>query len=201
MALEMTVTGPAVPTVGGEPDTGQGRTGDRHQGLLGRAAPVASLICWFYLSIVACLVVWVIIVRLLVGWTPLVITTGSMQPSINQGDIVLSANPEDGGTGLEEGAVITFADPVRPGERLTHRIDKVNENGTYQTRGDANAVNDSYEVKPVDIIGVGRLLVPAVGLPRVWVENGNLAMLALWGFGTLLALWAALRPTRRPRHG
>lgn len=201
MALEMTVTGPAVPPVGDDPGTGQGRTGERHQGLLGRAAPVASLICWFYLSIVACLVVWVIIVRLLVGWTPLVITTGSMQPSINQGDIVLSASPEDGGAGLEEGAVITFADPVRPGERLTHRIDKVNRNGTYQTRGDANAVSDSYEVQPSDVTGVGRLLVPSVGLPRVWVENGNLAMLGLWGFGTLLALWAALRPTRRPRNG
>lgn len=201
MALEMTVTGPAVPSVTGDPGNEQGWTGGHNRNLLGRAAPAASLICWFYLSIVACLVVWVVIVRLLVGWSPLVITTGSMQPSINQGDIVLSANPEDGGVGLEEGAVITFADPVRPGERLTHRIDKVNRNGSYQTRGDANSVSDSYEVRPADVMGVGRLLVPAVGLPRVWVENGNLPLLALWSLGTLLALWAALRPTRRPRHG
>ncbi len=200
MALEMTVTGPAVPSVADDPATGQGRTGEKGRGVLARAAPAASLICWFYLSIVACLVVWVLVVRLLVGWTPLVVTTGSMQPSINQGDIVLSAAPEDGGRGLEEGAVITFADPVRPGGRLTHRIDKVNPNGTYQTRGDANSVSDSYRVKPADVEGVGRLLVPAVGLPRVWVEDGNLPLLSLWALGTLLALWAALRPTRRARH-
>ena len=29
----------------------------------------------------------------------------------------------------------------------------------------------------------------------------SLAMLMLWGVGTLLALWAALRPTRRTRDG
>lgn len=201
MALETTITVPAVPSGEAANATDQGRTGGRSQGWLSRAAPLASLVCWFYLSIVACLVVWVLIVRLLVGWSPLVITTGSMQPSINQGDIVLSAAPEDGGTGLEEGAVITFADPVRPGERLTHRIDKVNANGTYQTRGDANSVSDSYEVKPRDVVGVGRLLVPAVGLPRVWLEEGSLLKLTLWALGTALALWAALRPTRRTRDG
>lgn len=200
MALDTTVTVPAVPSGEAEANSAQGRTGGSSEAWLARAAPLASLICWFYLSIVACLVIWVLIVRLLVGWSPLVITTGSMQPSINQGDIVLSADPEEGGTGLEEGAVITFSDPVRPGERLTHRIDKVNPNGTYQTRGDANSVSDSYEVKPRDIVGVGRLLVPAVGLPRVWLENGSLVKLALWALGTALALWAALRPTGRTRR-
>ena len=37
--------------------TGGGRTGQRS--LLSRAAPLAGLVCWLYLSIVACLVVWV----------------------------------------------------------------------------------------------------------------------------------------------
>ena len=195
MTLEMTAIGPGgSASVDGSSDAG-GR------GWLNRAAPAASLVCWFYLSIVACLVVWVLMVRVLVGWTPLVITTGSMRPNINEGDIVLSAPPEDGGQHLAEGAVITFADPIRRGGNLTHRIDKVNEDGSYQTRGDANSAADSHQVQPRDIDGVGRLLVPAVGLPRVWLEQGNVAMLALWGLGTLLALWAALRPTRRPRGG
>lgn len=197
MALDTIVAEPDVPT-GGERTTAAGRTG--RQGLASRAAPLTSLICWFYLSIVACLVIWVIVVRLLVGWTPMVVTTGSMQPAINPGDIVMSGAPDDAGRGLEVGTVITFEDPARPGGLLTHRIARVNDDGTYATRGDANTVADSYQVKPRDVRSVGRLLIPGVGLPRVWVEDGNLAMLAVWITGTLLALWAAFRPTRPTRR-
>ena len=198
MALDTTVTVPAVPSGEAEANSAQGRTGGSSEAWLARAAPLASLICWFYLSIVACLVVWVFVVRLLVGWTPMVVTSGSMQPSINPGDIVLSGTPEDRGEGLEEGTVITFADPVRAGGTLTHRIERVNEDGTYETRGDANPASDSYEVPPSDVQGVGRLLIPAVGLPKVWLERGDLAMMALWTVGTGLALWAVLRRPRRP---
>ena len=199
MALQITDREPGVPTWVDDSVRPERRTGDRPW--VRRVGPVAGLVCWFYLSIVACLVVWVLVVRVLVGWTPLVVTTGSMRPSINEGDIVLSAPPEDGGRALADGTVITFADPVRPGGHLTHRIDRVNDDGTYETKGDANAVTDSYRVQPRDIEGVGRLLVPSVGLPRVWLEQGNLPMLLVWGLGTLLALWAALRPSRPPRHG
>lgn len=196
MAVDMTVAEPAAPLSGERTTNDRGRTGERT--LLQRAAPVASLVCWFYLSIVACLVVWVFVVRLLVGWTPMVVTSGSMQPSINPGDIILSGAPEDGGEGLEEGTVITFTDPVRPGGTLTHRIERVTADGTYVTRGDANVAADSYEVAPGDVEGVGRLLIPAVGLPKVWLERGDLALMALWAVGTGLALWAVLRRTRRP---
>ena len=199
MALDMAVAGAVAPTPGEAPPDATGRTGE--QSLVQRAAPLASLICWFYLSIIAYLVVWIFVVRLLVGWDPMIVTTGSMEPSINPGDVVLSATPEDGGQGLEDGTVITFADPVRPGGRLTHRIETVNADGTYETRGDANTAADSYRVEPDDILGVGRLLIPAVGLPRVWLERGDLALMGLWVVGTLLAMWAALRPTRRLGDG
>lgn len=198
MTPAMTVTEPdATPLV----DTADPRERTGETTWMARVAPLASLVCWFYLSIIACLVVWVLIVRVLVGWTPLVVSTGSMRPSINEGDVVLAAPPEGGGRGLTDGTVITFADPVRPGGHLTHRIDEVNDDGSYKTKGDANAVADSYRVQPRDIEGVGRLLVPSVGLPRVWLEQGNLPMLLVWALGTLLALWAALRPGRRPRDG
>lgn len=198
MALDTMVAEPAVPTGGERTATTTGRAGGR--GVASRVAPLASLICWFYLSIVACLVIWVIVVRLLVGWSPMVITTGSMQPAINPGDIVMSGEPDQGGRDLEVGTVITFQDPARPDGLLTHRIARVNEDGTYSTRGDANTVADSYQVKPRDVQSVGRLLIPGVGLPRVWVEQGDLLKLGLWVVGTLLALWAAFRPARPRRR-
>lgn len=198
MAVDMTVTGPAAPPSGEYATNDRGRTGERR--LLRRVVPLASLMCWFYLSIITCLVVWVFVVRLVVGWTPMVVTSGSMQPSISPGDIVLSGPPQNGGEQLEEGTVITFADPVRPGSTLTHRIERVTEDGTYETRGDANRAADSYEVDPTDVQSVGRLLIPAVGLPKVWVEQGDLVVMAIWAAGTVLAFWAVLRGTRRPRE-
>lgn len=162
-----------------------------------RLTPLLSVLCWFYLSVVAFLFAWVIVVWAVVGWTPAVVTTGSMQPAINPGDIVLSAPPEDG-VRLDEGTVITFEDPVREGALITHRIDVVNEDGTYTTRGDANSSADSYQVAPDEIRGVGRLLVPAVGLPKVWLDDGRLVLLGLWALATVMAVWGALHRVRRP---
>ncbi len=163
---------------------------------LRRITPALSVLCWFYLSVMAFLFAWVVMVWTFVGWEPMVVTTGSMQPAINPGDIVLSAPPEDDVT-LDAGTVITFEDPVRPGELITHRIDTVEEDGTYTTRGDANSSADSYEVTTEELTGVGRLLVPAVGLPRVWMDEGRLVILVGWAVATVLALWGAVHRPRR----
>lgn len=168
----------------------------RGSSLLRRLVPALGILCWFYLSVVAFLFAWVVIVWTVVGWSPMVITTGSMQPAINPGDIVLTA-PPGGGADLTEGAVITFEDPVRPGQLVTHRIDTVNSDGSYTTQGDANSAADSYEIQPEQITGIGRLLVPLVGLPRVWMEEGRLVLLVGWVLATLGALWGALH---RPRE-
>ena len=163
---------------------------------LRRITPALSILCWFYLSVVAFLFAWVVIVWAAVGWEPMVVTTGSMQPAINPGDIVLSAPPEDG-VRLDAGTVITFEDPVRPGELITHRIDTVNPDGSYTTRGDANSSADSYEVTTDELTGVGRLLVPAVGLPRVWMDEGRIVIVIGWAVATVLAIWGAVHRPRR----
>ena len=165
---------------------------------LRRLTPALSILCWFYLSVVAFLFAWVVIVWTAVGWKPMVVTTGSMQPAINPGDIVLSAPPEEG-VRLDAGTVITFEDPARPGELITHRIETVNPDGSYTTRGDANSSADSYQVEQDELTGVGRLLVPSVGLPRVWMDEGRLAILAGWVVATVLAVWGALHRPRRER--
>jgi signal peptidase I len=164
---------------------------------LRRLTPALSVLCWFYLSVVAFLFAWVVVVWAAVGWKPMVVTTGSMQPAINPGDIVLSAPPEPEAR-LDSGTVITFEDPVRPGELITHRIDTVEPDGSYRTRGDANSSADSYQVTTDELTGVGRLLVPAVGLPRVWLDQGRFGILGAWAVATVLAVWGAVH---RPRRG
>jgi signal peptidase len=122
------------------------------------------------------------------GWTSVVITSGSMSPSIGVGDVVVASSHN--GRGLGPGTVVIFNDPARSG-LLTHRIESVNPDGSYVTYGDANRQPDSTPLRPEQVVGVGRLLIPYIGLPLMWYWAGAWGELAFWAIGTLLALWLA----------
>lgn len=153
---------------------------------------VVNVASWFYLSVIAFLLGWITVVWVLMGWSPTVVSTGSMQPAISPGDVVMTAEP-DPDTEFDEGTVVTFEDPLRDGELVTHRIVAQNDDGTYRTRGDGNRVGDSADLDPEDVVGVGRLLIPMVALPRVWFDQGRLALLGAWAVLSLLAVVGAVR--------
>ncbi len=133
-------------------------------GIVGRAW------LWF---LAACLAVTLL--PILIGWHSYVIVTGSMEPGISAGDVVLSS-PEPV---IDEslGRVITFEDPARPDHVLTHRLIAFNEDGTLVTKGDANPTPDSVHVTRDSVTGLGRILVQFVGLPVVWFMTGNWLLL------------------------
>ena len=161
-----------------------------------RVLPVLSILAWFYVFAIGFLLGWVILVSVLLGWSPTVITTGSMQPAIRPGDVVLQRPPTD--ETLSAGTVITFEDPLDDARLVTHRIDEVEPGGRYTTKGDANGVADSAVVAQDDIVGVGRLLVPVVGFPVEWRNNGRWDLLVGWTAVTLAAIaLAAWSPKRR----
>ena len=149
-------------------------------GILGRAW------LWF---LAAC--VLVTLLPLLFGWQPYVIVTGSMEPGIAAGDIVLvSPNPN-----REDllGRVISFEDPARADHVLTHRVVSINDDGTLVTKGDSNPTVDSEPVPAGSVTGVGRLLVRFVGLPVVWARSGDWgAMIGQLGILVLAVLAIAL---------
>ena len=122
------------------------------------------------------------------GWTSVVITSGSMSPPFRIGDVVV-ASPHDG-RGLTPGTVVVFSDPTRSG-LLTHRIESTNPDGSYVTKGDANLRPDSTPLRPEQVVGVGRFIVPLIGLPLVWYWAGAWGELAFWLAGMLVALWLA----------
>lgn len=122
------------------------------------------------------------------GYKPVVVASGSMEPAIKVADVVLTT-PSDG-TGLDRGTVINYeyGDTTR-----LHRIVATTEDG-YQTAGDANRSADGELVAPSDVRGVGAVVVPFVGLPAVWVER------AQWlHVGLALAVLAAALYTSRAR--
>jgi signal peptidase I len=112
---------------------------------------------------------------ILFGWTSLVITTGSMEPGIGAGDVVLVSPNVDLDTSI--GRVIAFEDPARIDHVLTHRLVSIGPDGTLITRGDANPTNDSLPVAPDAVIGQGRLLIRGIGLPVLWMRTRDWAPL------------------------
>lgn len=145
------------------PDTG---TPDRYPvrllvaGLFGRA------VLWFLAVSLA-----ITLLPMLFGWGSFVIVTGSMEPGIAAGDVVL-VSPGYDETNVE-GRVITFHDPSRDDNVLTHRVISVNDDHTLTTKGDANPTNDTTPVPSGSVVGMGRLLVQLIGLPVVWFHTGN----------------------------
>ncbi len=130
---------------------------------------------------------------LLWGWRPVVVTSGSMAPSVRTGDVVVAA-PYDGQE-LRPGTVIVFTQ----GEKLvTHRISAIQPDGTYLTAGDANQGQDSSPVAPSQVEGFGRMLVPTVGLPVAWVGNGDWYPMA-W-FGVMLVGFGLFVRARRGKR-
>jgi signal peptidase I len=144
-----------------------------------------------------------------VGWTPTVVTSGSMEPSLSVGDVVHIDESVDFNR-LGAGSVIAFDDPGLPGMRVTHRVTGVEfaEDRVvgYRTKGDANSAADSTIVPVENVYGAGRLVVPYAGLPRVWVTDGMWIHLSTF---LMLTIFAAVLAgdtiqqyvTGRPRRG
>ncbi|MGI9607704.1 MAG: signal peptidase I [Acidimicrobiales bacterium] len=137
--------------------------------------PIASLLAWIHVYLLALLGAWIVIVMLTTGWAPIIVTTGSMTPTLRPGDVVMvDDHPDDGLLGQR--TVITFESPGGDGELITHRVfETLPAAELYITKGDANQSPDSDRVSPTQVRGVARLVVPLVGLPVVWTQEGNIA--------------------------
>jgi signal peptidase len=107
---------------------------------------------------------------------PSVIVTGSMEPLMNPGDLVLlrQMQTEDQLSNLLAGDVIQFQ---RDDIRITHRIVEVIEddagNVLFRTKGDNNSSEDSRLVHPNDIKGTLVKVVPKVGFPSLVLKSSG----------------------------
>ena len=148
-----------------------------------RPAAVLHVVVAAVLVAVAGLVFLALAPRL-VGFQGHVIVSGSMEPRLSPGDVVLTRPvlPQD----LQPGQVLLFPDPEGADRLVLHRLVSFDERGDLITRGDANQSNDSTHVPASSVIGEAQLRVPHVGLPTYWRLTGQ------WGhLGGLTALLAA----------
>ena len=105
---------------------------------------------------------------------PSVILTGSMEPLIMPGDVVLvhKISNEDEIYKLSKGDIINFK---RGNIIITHRIKEVLKdeagNLSFETKGDNNNAIDEEKVQPNDIKGIVIKVVPKIGLPTLILKG------------------------------
>ncbi len=91
----------------------------------------------------------------LFGYSSLKVVSGSMQPKIKVGDVVIIKNSNN----YNINDIITFKDE---GSYITHRIIKI-DNGKITTKGDFNNKKDDKIIKMKDVVGKVILVIPFMG--------------------------------------
>ena len=101
------------------------------------------------------------------GYRYYTITTGSMSPTYNVGDMIFVKLAS--GDEINKGDVITFNPSQDSDANLTHRVTEKIENyeGTgvicFRTQGDANKTADSFLIDERRVIGVVKFGIPFIG--------------------------------------
>ncbi len=104
--------------------------------------------------------------------TPLVVVTSeSMVPTINVGDLlVLQGRTEEG---IQVGDIVVYQDDWNPNP-IVHRVVEIEEiDGVffYYTRGDANSQRDPGNRTIDEIVGEVVLIIPQIGHVSLWLKE------------------------------
>ena len=136
------------------------------------------------------------------SWSSFVVRSGSMEPSIAVGDVVI-ATPFSSADEMPLGRVVIFPNPARSAaaDLLVHRVVERLPGGEYATAGDANPEHDPSPITSDDVVARGAILVPLVGRPMVWFEERRVLPLLLWATVTALVLLVAGRRPVEPGEG
>ena len=126
--------------------------------------------------------------------------TGSMEPTISPGDVVI--DEEIPPTEAQVGDIVTFRDPEQQSKMLTHRVASTRtlKDGrvAFVTQGDANNTQERWRVPADGQIGRVMYTVPWVGHVAVFART-RLGWILLIGVPLLLVLGEELLRIWRPR--
>lgn len=156
-----------------------------------------NIVSWVLLLAVGAVLLAMVVVPRLSGATPYTVLTGSMEPGLPPGTLVV-VKPTPA-TDLSAGDVITFQPYSGNPAVVTHRIDGIFYDAQSQmriyTKGDANNVADDWVLVPEQVRGRVWYSVPKLGRVNsllsgqsrsvlVTVVGVALAGYAVWMFGS-----------------
>jgi signal peptidase len=131
-----------------------------------------------------------------VGYKPVAVYSGSMQPSIPVGGLAVDrAIPA---RDVRVGDVITFSDPHVKGRLVTHRVIRILQTPhglAYRTKGDANSARDPWTIRLSGQVGRVSFTLPVAGYVLYYahtreVRGALISLTALFLlFGTLRRIW------------
>ena len=113
----------------------------------------------------------------LFGYKAFVISSGSMEPTLNIGDIVITKETKQ--EQIQKNNIITF---MEDGYTVTHRVaDIIEKDGDtyYQTKGDNNNTYDAELVKYEDIEGVYVFKINSIGNIVVYAQSTTAVMIII----------------------
>lgn len=142
---------------------------------------------------------------LVLGYTPVAVYSGSMEPVVGTGSLAIE-RPVAAGD-VRVGDVITFGNPYVPGRLVTHRVvqmvDARDGRVGYRTKGDANAHRDPWTIELPAAVGKVHGTVPYAGYALVYartreVRTAVLGLIALVILvGLLKRIWITPAPSVR----
>lgn len=163
---------------------------------------------WFVMLTVGATLLVALIVPRLAGATPYVVLTGSMQPKMPPGTLVV-ARPVDP-MSIAPGDVVTYQ--IRSGDPqvVTHRVitQGIDLEGRphWRTQGDANTASDEGWVQPEQVRGRRWYFVPYIGYVTSFVTDRQreslmvVGVTGLLGYAGVMFLGALLERLPRRRR-
>lgn len=148
------------------------------------------------LVVITSVVVVFTIGLLMIGLRPLVIRSGSMEPTYGIGDVVLvSSEPA---ANIREGQVVTRFGAPEAVDSLTHRVRHVTRDRDevqVETRGDANDSSEFWSMPPEQHVGVLVASIPGIGRPLTSVRSS-----VGWAVTAMLLVLTIVGLLFRPRR-
>lgn len=95
------------------------------------------------------------------AWTPVCVNGGSMRPALQPGDLAIIAT----GRAPQRGDIVLAS--VKGG-RVLHRVSRVQPDGSFRLKGDANNISDLAPVPKNRIAGVVVRVVPVGAVLAKW---------------------------------
>jgi signal peptidase I len=122
------------------------------------------------------------------------VESNSMVPAFYRGDILILRG--ENASLLKVGDVIVYS-PEGQSVPIVHRIISINQDGSFQTKGDANAGQLSFEkhISPSEIHGVVIFIIPYVGWIKIAVTSYVIPNI-FWIIIALLIAFAAFKASK-----